>query len=283
LSQGFLVYFESELLKRAHKNFDFRNGRSVEVLQVAWIPFLMYHLFQHRKLLSCCSSRVLQVLVFSHIPFFVYHEQSGEFCTYKKGLLNGLRSNPLQGSHSTSDSHQPYCNYCSGTGTHWLQVSKLKAISPSTGRRGEACWAMRDISSNGVPWSFLPIARWGRNIDVSSWWAGWIYFAPTECHVWIPFQKKARAPSIPNIKWVIIRIDSELIIRWQSCRIILYQRLWDGNPSSPECWLSVELGFEGHPGLLLWLLVDQVTRCLDHVLDLLSSDDFHEVLFLAWL
>lgn len=27
---GFLVYFESELLKRAHKNFDFRNGRSVE-------------------------------------------------------------------------------------------------------------------------------------------------------------------------------------------------------------------------------------------------------------
>lgn len=24
---GFLVYFESELLKRAHKNFDFRNGR----------------------------------------------------------------------------------------------------------------------------------------------------------------------------------------------------------------------------------------------------------------
>jgi hypothetical protein len=23
---GFLVYFESELLKRAHKNFDFRNG-----------------------------------------------------------------------------------------------------------------------------------------------------------------------------------------------------------------------------------------------------------------
>lgn len=25
---GFLVYFESELLKRAHKNFDFRNGRS---------------------------------------------------------------------------------------------------------------------------------------------------------------------------------------------------------------------------------------------------------------
>lgn len=27
--QGFLVYFESELLKRAHKNFDFRNGRSV--------------------------------------------------------------------------------------------------------------------------------------------------------------------------------------------------------------------------------------------------------------
>ena len=27
--QGFLVYFENELLKRAHKNFDFRNGRSV--------------------------------------------------------------------------------------------------------------------------------------------------------------------------------------------------------------------------------------------------------------
>lgn len=25
--EGFLVYFESELLKRAHKNFDFRNGR----------------------------------------------------------------------------------------------------------------------------------------------------------------------------------------------------------------------------------------------------------------
>jgi hypothetical protein len=25
---GFLVHFESELLKRAHKNFDFRNGRS---------------------------------------------------------------------------------------------------------------------------------------------------------------------------------------------------------------------------------------------------------------
>jgi hypothetical protein len=24
---GFLVYFESELLKRAQKNFDFRNGR----------------------------------------------------------------------------------------------------------------------------------------------------------------------------------------------------------------------------------------------------------------
>lgn len=29
LLQGFLVHFESELLKRAHKNFDFRNGRSV--------------------------------------------------------------------------------------------------------------------------------------------------------------------------------------------------------------------------------------------------------------
>jgi hypothetical protein len=29
---GFLVYFESELLKRAHKNFDFRNGRSVEAV-----------------------------------------------------------------------------------------------------------------------------------------------------------------------------------------------------------------------------------------------------------
>ncbi len=27
---GFLVYFESELLKRAHKNFNFVNGRQVE-------------------------------------------------------------------------------------------------------------------------------------------------------------------------------------------------------------------------------------------------------------
>jgi hypothetical protein len=29
LASGFLVYFESELLRRAHKNFDFRNGRQV--------------------------------------------------------------------------------------------------------------------------------------------------------------------------------------------------------------------------------------------------------------
>jgi hypothetical protein len=29
---GFLVHFESELLKRAHKNFDFRNGRSADAM-----------------------------------------------------------------------------------------------------------------------------------------------------------------------------------------------------------------------------------------------------------
>lgn len=79
LPQGFLVYFESELLKRAHKNFDFRNGRSAK-LQVAWVGFLINYLFQYWKLLSCCGSRVLQIVVFSHIPLFVYHEQSGEFC-----------------------------------------------------------------------------------------------------------------------------------------------------------------------------------------------------------
>lgn len=79
LPQGFLVYFESELLKRAHKNFDFRNGRSAK-LQVAWVAFLINYLFQYWKLLSCCGSRVLQIVVFSHIPLFVYHEQSGEFC-----------------------------------------------------------------------------------------------------------------------------------------------------------------------------------------------------------
>ncbi|PPQ67393.1 hypothetical protein CVT25_005972 [Psilocybe cyanescens] len=32
--RGFLVYFESELLKRAHKNFDFRNGRKANILPV---------------------------------------------------------------------------------------------------------------------------------------------------------------------------------------------------------------------------------------------------------
>jgi len=115
IPQGFLVYFESELLKRAHKNFDFRNGRSA-VLQGCKGFFLDKSFFQHWKLLSRCSSRVLQVLVFGNIPVFVYHEQPGEL--HKKSFVNGLCSNPLQGSHSTGDSHQPYCDYCSGTGTH---------------------------------------------------------------------------------------------------------------------------------------------------------------------
>ncbi|KAG6814414.1 hypothetical protein H0H92_007417 [Tricholoma furcatifolium] len=33
--RGFLVYFESELLKRAHKNFDFRNGRLVGQCEIS--------------------------------------------------------------------------------------------------------------------------------------------------------------------------------------------------------------------------------------------------------
>lgn len=49
---GFLVYFESELLKRAHKNFDFRNGR---------------------KLLPCCSSGILPIASSCHIPLFLDH------------------------------------------------------------------------------------------------------------------------------------------------------------------------------------------------------------------
>ena len=150
--------------------------------------------------------------------------------------------------------------------------SKSELIQPSTGRRGEACRTMWDISSNGLPW-YLPIARRGRNVDVSSWWAGRIYFTPTECHVWIPFQKKAWASSITNIKWAFMRIDRELIIRYQS-RIILYQRLWDGNPSNAKCWVSFELGFEGYSSLRLRLLVDQVSRRLDHVLDLLHLKVF---------
>ena len=40
--QGFLVYFENELLKRAHKNFDFRNGRSVYLSGVHFSQYLFY-------------------------------------------------------------------------------------------------------------------------------------------------------------------------------------------------------------------------------------------------
>lgn len=39
---GFLVYFESELLKRAHKNFDFRNGRSVNSSWSIIDPLISY-------------------------------------------------------------------------------------------------------------------------------------------------------------------------------------------------------------------------------------------------
>jgi hypothetical protein len=122
LLRGFLVYFESELLKRAHKNFDFRNGRFAELL-----------LSKASVLIILCFSIGNYFLAaaqgfFRSLPsaIFLFSSITNSLVNFVKDFSNWTLLSPTLGSHSASYCHQPYCNHCSGTGTLQLIFLEIK-------------------------------------------------------------------------------------------------------------------------------------------------------------
>lgn len=75
-STGFLVHFESEVLRRAHKSFSFRNGRWVYATRhlVVLVKTDSRSLLQRRELFPGLSADIFQVFAVRYISVFFYHE-----------------------------------------------------------------------------------------------------------------------------------------------------------------------------------------------------------------
>lgn len=77
--RGFLVNFENEILKRAHKNFSFVNGRCVDNMMN---PPFDTQFEQHRKLFSSGGARIFPLPPFRHIPILLNYKQSSQYAMY---------------------------------------------------------------------------------------------------------------------------------------------------------------------------------------------------------
>ena len=69
---GFLVHFESEVLKRAHKNFSFVNGRCDLALIEGNV---VEQRKQHRELLPVRRTDFLPLAALSHFPVLLHNQQ----------------------------------------------------------------------------------------------------------------------------------------------------------------------------------------------------------------
>ena len=75
---GFLVYFENQLLIRAHKNFSYLNGRFVVIIIILYERSRMNtRTCQHRKLFSGSRAKLFPISVLRHLPFRFNNTQSG--------------------------------------------------------------------------------------------------------------------------------------------------------------------------------------------------------------
>lgn len=114
--QGFLVYFESELLRRAHKNFDFRNGRysysTILSLFLVW-KFTISH-SQHWKLLYCGGTKLFQIPSLGDFSILFDNEQPGNVVLLVRPQITQFFFSI--GNYPSGDCDEPYSYYCRRAG-----------------------------------------------------------------------------------------------------------------------------------------------------------------------
>ena len=89
---------------------------------------------------------------------------------------------------------------------------------------------------------------------------GWSHFPATKRHVRTELQREVWGTGITDNSYVSEDWGIPYLIIFS--RAILYQCIWNWDPSFSESWLSIISCFEGCPDIFLWFSLDQVESYL---------------------